>query len=88
LAGLALLWCGLAQADSWWSHDWSYRKLISLEAGAAGAALSGDLGSSVVLVRLHEGVFKFSDANPDGSDLRFVAEDDKTPLKYHVEKFD
>ncbi len=27
-------------------------------------------------------------AKDDGSDLRFVASDDKTPLKHHIEKFD
>ena len=30
----------------------------------------------------------FSNAKADGSDLRFVSADDKSPLKYHIEKFD
>ncbi|MBI3774780.1 MAG: DUF2341 domain-containing protein, partial [Gammaproteobacteria bacterium] len=42
-----------------------------------------------VLVRLHTGNFSyFSDSKPDGSDLRFIAADDKTPLKFHVERYD
>jgi len=41
-----------------------------------------------VLVRLHVGNFRFGSAKDDGSDLRFVAGDDKTPLKHHIEKFD
>ncbi len=41
-----------------------------------------------VLVRLHVGNFRFAPAKEDGSDLRFVAGDDKTPLKHHIEKFD
>ncbi len=41
-----------------------------------------------VLIRLHEGNFKFLDARSDGTDLRFVAADDKTPLNYHIEAFD
>jgi biopolymer transport protein ExbB len=41
-----------------------------------------------VLLRLHDGNFQFGAAREDGSDLRFLAEDDKTPLAYHVEKID
>jgi len=39
-------------------------------------------------VRLHDGNFKFTDAKEDGSDLRLVAGDDKTPLKFHIEAYD
>jgi biopolymer transport protein ExbB len=41
-----------------------------------------------VLVRLHEGVFSFMSSKEDGSDLRFTADDHKTVLKHHVEKWD
>lgn len=88
---LSMLSALLAPASahaSWWNHDWSYRKSITIDAGAKGADLKTDLGETPVLIRLHEGVFNFSGANQDGSDLRFVADDDKTPLKYHIEKFD
>jgi len=30
----------------------------------------------------------FTDTKPDGSDFRLVASDDKTPLKFHFEKYD
>jgi biopolymer transport protein ExbB len=40
------------------------------------------------VVRLHSGNFDFTTAKLDGSDLRFIAADDKTELKYHFEKFD
>lgn len=78
------LWAG--NASAWWNHDWSFRKQITLDATAAGVA--GEINNAVVLVRLHEGVFPFADSNADGSDLRFVADDDKTPLKFHLEKLD
>ncbi len=39
-------------------------------------------------MRLHVGNFRFGGAKEDGGDLRFVAGDDKTPLKHHVEKYD
>jgi len=84
-AGLLLL---PGTASAFWNHDWSYRKEITLNAGPQGANVTAELSDVPVLIRLHEGVFKFSDANPDGSDLRFVAADDKTPLKFHIEKFD
>jgi len=41
-----------------------------------------------VLIRLHSGNFSFSGSKADGSDIRFVSADDKSPLKYHIEKFD
>ncbi len=75
-------------ADAWWNGDWSYREQITVDPAAAGGALQGDPGRIPVLVRLHDGDFKFSDAKDDGSDIRFVASDDKTPLKSHIEKFD
>src|SRR5262245_13400519 len=69
---------------SWWNAEWAYRKQIVLNVPASPQAPSG----VPVLVRLHEGVLNFADAAPDGADLRFVAEDDKTPLKFHIESFD
>jgi biopolymer transport protein ExbB len=75
-------------AHAWWNDDWSYRKKITIDASPKGAPLGEDPGRMPLLVRLHDGNFKFGDAKDDGSDLRFVAADDKTPLKYHIEKFD
>jgi biopolymer transport protein ExbB len=85
---LALVLAPTSAFASWWNHDWSYRKQVFIDTTAKGANTAADLSNVPVLVRLHEGVFRFSDANQDGSDLRFVAEDDKTPLKFHIEKFD
>ncbi len=69
--------------------DWAYRKEINFDLTAAGADISGPVTDVPVLIRLSLGNFPyFNDANPDGSDLRFIGSDDKTPLKFHVEKFD
>ncbi|CAI3099593.1 Protein TolQ [Acinetobacter oleivorans] len=73
-------------ANAWWNQEWAYRKQLSIDPVAA--KIQSDVERVPVLIRLHEGVFPFTDASPDGADLRFVAEDDKTPLKYHIEKFD
>lgn len=77
-----------SNAYAWWDDAWTARKELSVDTSATGYGLNGELNEFPVLVRLHEGVLDFTQVAPDGSDLRFVAEDDKTPLKFHVEKFD
>jgi biopolymer transport protein ExbB len=76
------------EARAWWNDDWSLRKQFTLDTSATGANITDPIGTTPVLVRLHAGNFRFSGAKDDGSDLRFVAADDKTPLKYHIEKYD
>jgi len=75
-------------AHAWWNQDWSMRKQITLDTSSTGANITDPIGSVPLLLRLHVGNFRFASAKPDGSDLRFVAGDDKTPLKHHIEKFD
>ena len=90
LFALALLLLTLAPltASAWWNGDWSQRRKIVLNTTASGADVGEALVQAPLLVRLHTGNFGFLDAKPDGSDLRFVTADDKTPLKHHIEKFD
>ncbi len=75
-------------SHAWWNAEWTGRKKITLDTSAQGAAVQEGLATVPVLVRLHTGNFPFAEAHMDGNDLRFVAEDDKTPLKFHVDKFD
>jgi biopolymer transport protein ExbB len=75
-------------ANAWWNDEWELRKQLTIDTSATGAAISDQIGVTQVLVRLHSGNFNFEMAKEDGADLRFVAEDDKTPLKFHIEKFD
>ena len=77
---------GLAQA--WWQPDWAYRKPITIDATPQGAALGGEAGRTPVLIRLHTGNFSFEGVGENGSDLRFVAGDDKTVLNHQIEQFD
>lgn len=84
----ALMLVPSAAHASWWNADWSEREKITLDTGPGGAAVSDPIGTMTVLVRLHSGNFKFDQAKPDGGDIRIVASDDTTPLKYHIEKFD
>ena len=89
LLGLALVTSLLpGSARAWWNDEWSLRKPLSLDASATGANINEAIGTLPVLVRLHTGNFDFGAAKEDGSDLRFVAGDDETPLTYHIEKWD
>jgi biopolymer transport protein ExbB len=78
---------GVAQA-AWWNADWKYRIKIDADAGPKGANISEPIGRTQILVRLLANNFKFDTAKQDGGDIRFVAGDDRTPLHYHIEKFD
>ena len=88
LAGMLVLLTVSADAGAWWNEQWTVRKKITLDTTATGGAISDPIGTTTVLVRLYEGNFPFGTARDDGSDIRFVAADDKTPLKYHIEKYD
>lgn len=88
LASLVSMTALTGAAQAWWNNDWSMRKEIGIDTSATGANITEAIGSTPMLVRLHVGNFRFAAAKDDGSDLRFVAGDDKTPLKFHVEKYD
>ncbi|MBL4608287.1 MAG: DUF2341 domain-containing protein [Pseudomonadales bacterium] len=76
-------------ASAWWNEAWPYRLAIGLDTSQTGVGIQGKELDVPVLVRLHSGNFAdFFLIKEDLSDLRFMAMDDKTPLKYHVEHFD
>ncbi len=79
LAGLMPL-----SSSAGWNSDWENQKKISINALGVTPAQA----QFPVVVRLHSGNFDFTSANVDGSDLRFIAADDKTELKFHIEKYD
>ncbi len=65
------------------------RKKITLDTSSSGSAITDPIGNLPVLVRPHVRQFPASaGAKDDGTDLRFVSGDDKTPLKFHIEKYD
>lgn len=93
--GLLALLCLLplsawsASAGSWWNGDWKYRKEIDLDLSPAAADVPGTVQNVPVLVRLSLGNFNyFNDVKADGADFRAIDGDDKTPLKFHIERFD
>ena len=85
---LAVLMASGGLANAWWDDAWAGRTKLTVNPAAEGAEVAGDAGEMVLLVRLHSGNLPFESVQPDGSDLRFVSGDDKTPLAYHLEKFD
>ena len=88
LIAVLLAVSGIAQAkDKWWDAAWPARKSITVDTTAAGANLTEAIGGATVLVRLYEANYP-AGAKEDLSDLRFVTEDNKTVLPYHIEKID
>ena len=77
-----------AEQAGWWNKDWSYRKAVSVDTSPSGINVSGAIGRTVVLIRLHSGNFTFTDAMPNGADIRMVDSDNKSPLPFHVERYD
>jgi len=75
-------------AQAWWNPDFQQRTQITLNTGPAGVTTSEAVNGVAVPVRLHSGNFDFIAAKPDGSDLRVLAADDKTPLTFSVERYD
>ncbi|WP_019883052.1 MULTISPECIES: DUF2341 domain-containing protein [unclassified Methylophilus] len=67
-----------------WNADWAAQQKITIET----ANIKEAVNQAPVLVRLHSGNFDFTGANVDGADLRFIAADDKTELKFSLEKYD
>lgn len=75
-------------AWAWWNDDWNFRTQLTLDPSQVSPSVAEPLARVPLLVRLHEGNFNFLDARSDGTDLRFVAGDDATPLNFHIEAFD
>lgn len=86
---LALGVSGPAWSADWWNDDWQFRKDLSFDTTPAGADIAETTADAPVLVRLSLANFSyFGDTKPDASDFRFVAGDGKTPLKFHVDRYD
>ena len=89
LLTLLALWSLVAPAaQARWDESFTLRKKVTLDTTASGTPIATAIGPATVLVRLHDGNFQFESAKEDGSDLRFIADDDRTPLAFHIEKFD
>ena len=86
MIGLAASCAFSSTAQAWWNNDWTIRKKITVDTSATGGGITDSLGATQVLIRLAD--FNFGAAKEDGSDIRIIAGDDKTPLAFHIEKYD
>src|SRR5512142_435931 len=87
-AFLAMVLLVPAVSQAWWNDDWKQRTEILLNTTNAGVQTQQPVAGMTLPVRLHSGNFDFVSAKPDGTDLRVVAGDDKTELKFWVERYD
>ncbi len=86
---LALLFAVLApSAHAWWKPEWTQRTRVDIDTSATGLATQAAVSGFPLALRLHSGNFDFAAARENGADLRVIAGDDKTPLKFHVERYD
>ena len=88
LLALVMLAAFSPSARAWWNSDWPNRMKVTADAGPKGANIIEPIGRTQILVRLHSGNFNFESAKDDGSDLRVIGADDRTPLHYHIERYD
>ena len=89
LIGFVATLMSTGAARAWWNDEWTIRKKLTIDTTEKGVAVNEPIGGNTpVLIRLFDGNFQFTSAKEDGGDLRFVAGDDKTPLKFHIEKWD
>lgn len=79
----ALLTLSLS-AQAAWNDAWESRAKVAINT----VEITDAVSNALIPVRLHSGNFDFLSVNPDGSDIRVIAADDKTELKFFVEKFD
>lgn len=86
---LIVLMCIPSFASAWWNDDWGYKKKISLNMEMLKQDGLSVPASSYALIRLHTGNFAFfADLADKGKDIRMLAGDEKTPLKFYIEKLD
>lgn len=88
LAMLLSLVVFASPAHAWWNKDWKYRKAVVVDTSPSGLNVSGSIGRTVLLVKLTSGNFTFTEALQNGADVRFIDSDDKTPLPFHIERYD
>ena len=77
--------CGLAGAQG--MADWTRQAKLVLNTSATGANVAGDVAKFPVAVRLTSANFDFTQAKPDGADLRFTSEAGAA-LPFEIEQWD
>lgn len=68
-------------------NDWLYSTNIYINTTASGADVSDDVLDFPLLIRRDASNFNFSQAQSNGSDIRFSKADGSTPLSYEIERW-
>ena len=83
ISAVALSLTGCGSDETWWNEEWTLRREITVDTGAA-----EPLPGARVLVRLSDANYSFVSSKEDGTDIRFIAGDNKTELPFYIEQFD
>ena len=76
-------------ASAWWNEEWGYKKKITLDTQKLKQDNLNAPEHAFALIRLHTGNFlSFMELSDKGKDIRIVAGDEKTPLKFYIDKLD
>jgi len=71
--------------NAWWDSDYSYKQKLTLDTSVLAGNVTDDLPVAVIIAS--DNTAFWSHVKTNGEDVRFVAADDTTALKYHFEKF-
>lgn len=77
----------MASPKGWWDKAWTKRQEVVISPQAGNPKIDGSIAPGATLVRLHVGNFSFSEAHPEGADLRIIGADG-AEVKHHLEKYD
>jgi hypothetical protein len=84
-----LLACSPAEKAAETAADtWRYSRTLHFNTTPAGANVAGDVLNYPVAVALNSGSFDFSQAKPDGSDVRFIESAGGPALAHSIELWD
>ena len=72
------------QNSSWWDSVWTMRKKLTID----NSTVAENLINFPVLVSLNAARIDYADTQDAGQDIRFVDDDDVTPLDYEIEDWD
>src|SRR5262249_33599265 len=62
LAVILLLFCANNAQAAWWNKEWTIRKKIDIDTTTAGAPIADPIDTTAILIRLHDGNFRFTEA--------------------------
>src|SRR6187399_1667114 len=81
IISLAAVLCGCGKDETWWNEEWTMRKSVTVDTAAAGVT------EPVDGIRFPLRLTEFAAGKEDGTDIRFIADDNKTELPFYLESY-